>query len=1816
MKPKLAATFRIGFQNINGLPIHSASKLRCINELIQDQELDFYGVQEINLNFNVLPSSEQWKHRTSNVTGYSHHAINVNTKSTVTRLFGGTACFMPTTTRHRAISHGNDPTGLGRWCWTLLEGRQGIKTRIVSAYRPASDDTNEPLTVASQHLHYFETHDVRHQQPRSAFLADLGAALQQWNDAGEQIILGMDANEDVRSNNMMQWTRDSHLVNAHTTLFPHTSAVATCNKSRQERPIDGIWTSPGLDLLDGGMSGFGEFPMDTADHRLLWIDLDPESIFGFRPSIADKRPPNFLPMRDPLAISRLNNYVLKERSRHRIPDKLLLLETKALAGTFDTTDQAIYDNIAALDLGIRSKARKKCRIFYTGNVPSSDVITRDRKEIHLWRLLIDRRNGRRTDTRKIRRLISATGCTNAMRLTISEIEEAQKKCRQKYNADKKNAADLRLQFAAKVNSRRAAKYGTTVECQEKITRHAFQQKQQNKKINRVLESKQRNPLSSVEYSNEFDERIECLSREAIEDACKREGQRRFSQSAGTPFLQGSLLRDLGYLATAETVTQILSGQYAVDDDVDEYTRKFISELVKPHNIDGTAPIDGYISTEDHIHGWKKMKTSIASSPFGPLFSDYIAGCQKVKVADIDAAMASIPILTGFCPLAWKEAVDVMIPKKAQSSDVTKLRIIVLFHALFNMVNKRVARSMLLQAETLGLIPAEIYGSRPHHQANICALNKVLTYDVLRQNHCLAALCSNDATACYDRIVHAVASLCMQRLGVCSKTCDVMLGTLQEVQHYISTAYGLSTESYGALEIKLHGIGQGNGAGPAIWLVMTIPLINMLKTQGYGFRSCTPLTGEPYTFACFTFVDDTDTIHMSSDPCATTAALLQEMQSVLDHWEGGLRATGGALSSKKSFWYLVDFTWDHRLQTWRTKRIHENPGRLTIWGGSTDRVELTRYELDHAEETLGLWIAPNGNQQQQKDVLHKKIARWGDKIRTKQLGPSDVYLSFQSRFSSALNYPLVATNLTKADCKSLMKPLLDWALPAMHIPRTFPSTLLFAPKEYLGYSLPNLWMEQNFLKIGALLQYGPRPAPDITGLLLRDIIQRRRIELGLPKSPFCYDATSWRFCVTPTNLDSVWYFCSEHNLSLLDGLPDTPLPREGDQFLMAAFERFGYSPKERRLLNNCRLFLRILFLSDLCTGNGRSLAPATITNRRPSDSHSDVQWPSNPSPDNHSWTLWREAVHRFTQPEDPLHRLVTPLGRWLVIPRGWQWFYDHSTNQVLQRLDNQIIGYRSYTTGHATRVHRFIRSLPIATLPLTALPTTIVGLSAIVRHTGTSAKALVTAEPINEWWGRIISGPTDLQALEAGIRNGTAVCVTDGSYKDPFGTAAYTIKSSINALDDFTLVNPTPGHPADADPYLAELGGLYGCVATVNRLCKQLGITYGSITIGCDCLSVLHNVFRLPAGHVKPTRAHYTMLLAARSILTASPITWKDKHIYGHQDRDNAYNNLDRWAQLNVDMDSLAKQYWGYLHERQFNWYSLPPGHGEWSLWHHSYRFPLWDKKTANRHLYTRSTSEYWNNKLQQVQSPEIDWDASGMAFKTLPLFQQLWIPKWLTSFIPYGRNIARWGGLNVCPRCGETETHRHHVLQCPSPDAITCWTTNLALLDSWMVTQSTHPLLRKAVHRMLRSWHSGHHLRLPPPTDPNFRKLFASQDPRLLVDGHLHPLWAVIQHEYYERIGRRTIGRRWAARLIRKIWEIAWAMWKDRYRVLQSPDSATLAAAHEGLDVAIQDAYEAYATSPTPPLARWFSKPRDDVLVRSLDFKHRWLEMVALVSRP
>jgi hypothetical protein len=163
-----------------------------------------------------------------------------------------------------------------------------------------------------------------------------------------------------------------------------------------------------------------------------------------------------------------------------------------------------------------------------------------------------------------------------------------------------------------------------------------------------------------------------------------------------------------------------------------------------------------------------------------------------------------------------------------------------------------------------------------------------------------------------------------------------------------------------------------------------------------------------------------------------------MQRMLDHWAGGLRATGGTLVPSKSYWYGIDFKWNQKKLNWEYKSIAELPGSLILRDHLQQPTTLRRMEVTQANETLGLWIAANGNQITQMQVLLLLVERWIDKICTKQLTKTEAWLSLRMGVAKALRYPLIATCLTKKDCDTLNKNCSRQPYPLSHFHRSTPT----------------------------------------------------------------------------------------------------------------------------------------------------------------------------------------------------------------------------------------------------------------------------------------------------------------------------------------------------------------------------------------------------------------------------------------------------------------------------------------------------------------------------------------------------------------------------------------------------------------------------------------------------------------------------------------------------------------------------------------------------------------------------------------------------------
>ena len=258
-------------------------------------------------------------------------------------------------------------------------------------------------------------------------------------------------------------------------------------------------------------------------------------------------------------------------------------------------------------------------------------------------------------------------------------------------------------------------------------------------------------------------------------------------------------------------------------------------------------------------------------------------------------------------------------------------------------------------------------------------------DILRQKRRAGFLCSNDALQCYDNIVHNIAMLSMRSRGAHPNALHSLFSTLQNAEHAVMTGYGVSEPQYGGRQRKaagltpIQGILQGNGMGPFVWAFISTILIGCMHTMGYTSYLQGAMTALVIRMMGYAFGDNTNLTITIRDNSTPASAFLNRFQQAVDCWEGVLRASGGGLEPTKTFWYLIDHKWTG--SKWEYHSTLDTPGDITIQTpDGTARTTLERVEPGEARKTLGIYIAMDGNQQQQKEYLRDKGLEFADAYR--------------------------------------------------------------------------------------------------------------------------------------------------------------------------------------------------------------------------------------------------------------------------------------------------------------------------------------------------------------------------------------------------------------------------------------------------------------------------------------------------------------------------------------------------------------------------------------------------------------------------------------------------------------------------------------------------------------------------------------------------------------------------------------------------------------------------------------------------------------------
>ena len=360
---KTSSSFRILFQNANKIPTSGSSdKSSTFINLPKQFNLDVFGFSEVGLDWRLVDEANSMWERTRNKYRSCKSVTRHNTNDPPTNplQYGGTGMMAVNEAVSRIVGIGGDTTGLGRWSWTRLQGQNNTHVRVISAYRPCTNNSDIGSTY-QQHLRYFRSMG-NFADPRDLFLDHLATAIGEWQNDGDSIILGMDANQDIRAPSIKHFCDALHLSETVLSRHPTQPPIATYNRNQSDETIDGIFISSHLNPVACGYLAFEEGC--PSDHRAIWIDFSRHDLFGLNQCLPPPRRVLNLQAKNPRLVSTYNKRVKKVLEQQGVIKKLDELDSKARRLGFYTSGMQedysnLYEQQKQLRLQVERTLKKK-----------------------------------------------------------------------------------------------------------------------------------------------------------------------------------------------------------------------------------------------------------------------------------------------------------------------------------------------------------------------------------------------------------------------------------------------------------------------------------------------------------------------------------------------------------------------------------------------------------------------------------------------------------------------------------------------------------------------------------------------------------------------------------------------------------------------------------------------------------------------------------------------------------------------------------------------------------------------------------------------------------------------------------------------------------------------------------------------------------------------------------------------------------------------------------------------------------------------------------------------------------------------------------------------------------------------------------------------------------------------------------------------------------------------------------------------------------------------------------------------------------------
>ena len=138
---------------------------------------------------------------------------------------------------------------------------------------------------------------------------DFKIALARWLEAGEKVVVFMDANKDIRAGPVADMFSSLGMQEQMQAQHPRTPLPATYIMNNNHKPIDGVWTN--LDATEMECAYLAYYDPFPGDHRLMVLEVPKILALGYNPRNLNKKKLPDLTTSDPRKTKRYNKHLRK-----------------------------------------------------------------------------------------------------------------------------------------------------------------------------------------------------------------------------------------------------------------------------------------------------------------------------------------------------------------------------------------------------------------------------------------------------------------------------------------------------------------------------------------------------------------------------------------------------------------------------------------------------------------------------------------------------------------------------------------------------------------------------------------------------------------------------------------------------------------------------------------------------------------------------------------------------------------------------------------------------------------------------------------------------------------------------------------------------------------------------------------------------------------------------------------------------------------------------------------------------------------------------------------------------------------------------------------------------------------------------------------------------------------------------------------------------------------------------------------------------------------------------------------------------------------